>query len=455
MSSNENVSCLSKSIKFSSVTELFEKIRETKNAHRKEELLKIFLQTFRNFRENAQKSDKDQNYLQNTSFYPILRLLLPNCDLERGSYGIKEATLGRLYIRVLGIDGKSTEAKTLLEGNPSCADYGEVVYQVMRARSKLESEITVFEVNQGLDSIVNHFQNGHMKKIDDVLVKFISEMTAIDQKWLTRVILKHLPLGIGRQKILNILHPQAIQIYNSSSNLSAVCELMNAPESFTNSASSSHFDIESIKIFNHVKPMLLARISLHLLKETVNQGEYFIETKMDGERFHMHRSGSEYRFFSRNGHNYSDKFGKDFTSGSITPFIHSLIAKNVDSIILDGEMMVWNREESFFYTKGDNYDVKNLQRDDPTLRPVYCVYDVIFLNGESLTKKPYAERRRLLATLVTEKPGSLILGTYKKLRDFDHVLECFNEAIDKCEEGIVIKKMSSHYRPGERAIQTG
>lgn len=64
---------------------------------------------------------------------------------------------------MLGIDSKSTEARTLLEGNPSCADYGEVVYQVMRARSKLESEITVFEVNQGLDSIVNHFQNGHMK----------------------------------------------------------------------------------------------------------------------------------------------------------------------------------------------------------------------------------------------------------------------------------------------------
>lgn len=60
MSSNENVYCLSRSIKFSSVIELFEKIRETKNARRKEELLKIFLQTFRNFRENAQKTDKDQ-----------------------------------------------------------------------------------------------------------------------------------------------------------------------------------------------------------------------------------------------------------------------------------------------------------------------------------------------------------------------------------------------------------
>ncbi|XP_059617100.1 DNA ligase 4 [Phlebotomus argentipes] len=451
MSGEENLSCISRSIKFSSVTELLEKIKESKGLNKKEELFRKFLKTFQDFQKDSQITSKNQK----TSFHPILRLLLPACDMERSSYGIKEVTLGRLYIRMLGIDGKSADAKTLLEGRASSADYGEIVYRVMKTRSKPVSEITVFEVNQGLDSIVDHYQNGRMKKIDDILMKLISNMTASDQKWLSRIILKHLPLGLGRKKIFNVLHPKAEQQYNISSNLYAVCELLDRAETSESGAIPQLPEVESVKIFNPVKPMLLARIEMHKLEEAVNRGEYFIETKMDGERFHVHRSGNEYRFFSRNGHNYSEKFGKDFTSGSLTPFIHNLFAKHVVSIILDGEMMVWNREDNLFYVKGDNYDVKNILRDDSKLKPVLCVYDVLFLNGESLTEKPYAERRRLLATLLKEKTGALILGEYKKVRDFDHVLECFNESIDRCEEGIVIKAMGSHYRPGVRSIEAG
>ncbi|GAB0098857.1 DNA ligase 4 [Sergentomyia squamirostris] len=436
---DDRSSCISQGIKFSTVIKLLENMIGAKTPKNKENLLKKFLNTFHEFRANAEKEKK----IQNVSFYPVLRLLLPECDHNRGSYGIKQTTMGRLYVSVLGLDKRSQDAKTLIEGRSPSGDYADIVFSVMEARSKKESSITVFDVNQGLDSIANYFKNGHSKKIDDILIKFISEMTALEQKWLVRMILKKLPLRFGLKSILNTIHPQANQVYSRTSNLSAVCEI-------TETGDTVQIQEENlVKVFNHVKPMLLARINLQVLQQTLASGEFFIETKMDGERFQIHRSGAEYRFFSRNSKDYTNKFE------AIVYSLNQLIAPNVQNIIIDGEMMVWNRDEQNFYTKGDHFDVKNLQSSDPKLCPVFCVYDIIILNGQDLTRKPYAERRRLLNTVVKEKKGVLEIVGYKKIENVEHVLKCLNEAIDEGEEGIVIKSLQSYYCPGEREQQNG
>lgn len=53
-------------------------------------------------------------FLQNDSFYPILRLILPEQDNERGPYGIKEHTLAKTYIRILCLSKMSKDAQKLL-----------------------------------------------------------------------------------------------------------------------------------------------------------------------------------------------------------------------------------------------------------------------------------------------------------------------------------------------------
>ncbi len=51
---------------------------------------------------------------QDDSFYPILRLLLPDLDHDRGPYGIKEFTLANSYIRILVLSKTSKDAMKLL-----------------------------------------------------------------------------------------------------------------------------------------------------------------------------------------------------------------------------------------------------------------------------------------------------------------------------------------------------
>lgn len=47
-------------------------------------------------------------------FYPVMRLLLPHLDRDRGPYGLKEHTLAQKYIKVLSIPKESVDAKKLL-----------------------------------------------------------------------------------------------------------------------------------------------------------------------------------------------------------------------------------------------------------------------------------------------------------------------------------------------------
>lgn len=64
--------------------------------------------------------------------------------------------------------------------------------------------------------------------------------------------------------------------------------------------------------------------------------------------------------------------------------------------------------------------------------------------------KPYAERVRLLGTLIKEQKGALMLCERTKLRDGQHFLELLNKAFDANEEGVVIKQGDSKYHPGQR-----
>lgn len=47
---------------------------------------------------------------------------------------------------------------------------------------------------------------------------------------------------------------------------------------------------------------------------------------------------------------------------------------------------------------GMNFDVKNLKADS-VHRPCYCVFDILYLNGKTITNKPLSERVRILDNL--------------------------------------------------------
>jgi DNA ligase-4 len=79
-------------VPFSAVVELFERVLGASKHAKKRELLLRFFEYW---------TDKD--------YFPILRLLLPQFDKERQTYGLKETYLAKYIIKILGIAPTSGE----------------------------------------------------------------------------------------------------------------------------------------------------------------------------------------------------------------------------------------------------------------------------------------------------------------------------------------------------------
>lgn len=277
------------------------------------------------------------------------------------------------------------------------------------------------------------------------MARAIREMSAIDCKWFTRIILKKISLGsgLGFKRIMQLYHPKALNCYYQYSLLSRTCEIIESGEEIEDQC--------HIEIFKPIGPMLCERGKIADINEILSDDDYYLETKMDGERCHIHISGNKYKYFSRSCHDESTNvFGGDSTSGIFSPTLHRLLRGKFQSAIFDGEMMVWNREEKAYVTKSEKATARFLKADTQNLNPCYCIYDLIYLDGKTLVNMPYAERIRKLQSLVTESPGQLTLCSRVKIRDAEHFLECVNKAFDEREEGVVIKGAETIYLPGKR-----
>lgn len=123
-----------------------------------------------------------------------------------------------------------------------------------------------------------------------------------------------------------------------------VCNLFFSDERYLN------IDIGVFKPFN---PMLCKTCDVGVfVKDLPNNSLLYIENKFDGERFQLHMQNGKFRYFSRNGFDYTSKFGATYEDGIFTPQLKNLFKESVEGVILDGEMMGYNKQTKQFGSKG-------------------------------------------------------------------------------------------------------
>uniref|UniRef100_A0A671SF17 DNA ligase IV n=1 Tax=Sinocyclocheilus anshuiensis TaxID=1608454 RepID=A0A671SF17_9TELE len=129
----------------------------------------------------------------------------PNSDQtkrERMAYGIKENMLAKLYIEVLGLPNNGTEANKLLNYRAPTTSQGEADDLTLTAYFVLKQE-----VNDFLDSVAI---NNASKQKDQVKKSLL-------------MILNDMKLGISKETILQVFHPDARELYNVTTDLNKVC----------------------------------------------------------------------------------------------------------------------------------------------------------------------------------------------------------------------------------------
>lgn len=375
-----------------------------------------------------QQKYKKQYPANDCNLYPLIRILLSSGENER-SYGIQEKTLRKILLNSLKIAGN--DAKRIEQCNEN--DIGDVVYETVRVRSSRDSKLTI----QQVDHVLNQLCENQKQQFQQTQFEYLFlNGSASDLKWIVNIVLKSMKIKVGVSKILKTYHPLAPQLFSKINHLSKICEIIENGE-----VEEALKDI--VKPFIPIRSMLSQKFSANM-NNIIAQFEFYQEIKLDGERFQIHLDNGEYKYFSRNGYDFSENF-----NNILSPLIK--FKPVVKSLILDGEMMIWNKTEKRFVTKGETeLDVKKLKDLNYHLRPVYCSFDVLFLNGVSYIDQPFSRRCEILNSLYDDQVGVIIKTQPIRIRDVEHLVSLFNEAMKKEEEGIILKKSDSKYMPGER-----
>ena len=86
-----------------------------------------------------------------------------------------------------------------------------------------------------------------------VMAKLNDNLTAREQKWLIRIILKDLKISLGEKLVLSCIHQDAIDLFNVCSDLRAVCwKLWDTSKRLPNEDNTVH-------LFRAFRPMLCNR----------------------------------------------------------------------------------------------------------------------------------------------------------------------------------------------------
>ncbi|XP_018798051.1 PREDICTED: DNA ligase 4 [Bactrocera latifrons] len=454
---------ISKNIKFCETCTMLQRIQKAQSPAAKEKLVRHYYESFQKFRllfrerVGLTAADREDG---GTSFYCILRCLVPREDMSRKAYGLQVSTLGSVYTEVLQLNKDSRDAKLLQARtyNGSGNDFAEILHEVLLLRAdngKGMSELSLYDVHQMLDTIAE----GDRQDTKKVLTALAEVATSAEQMWFVRLLLKNLRLGIGEQRIFALIHPQARDLLRRCSDLKRVCcllanneiskEPLNDQPNETKNAINT-FNLNNIvQPFQHIKAMLCEMFH-GSLEQLMAEDVLYLEIKMDGERFQLHYENQRFKYISRNGIDYTDSFGEDFMTGSLTPLLQSLLPNNLQSIILDGEMMVYDMQRKCYRDKGENTDVKHLNNRQ-NWRPCFVIYDVLYYNGSSLLEMPYVQRcQRVVELISKEEPGILQIMRPIKLTSAAQFQELFQQALDAQAEGVVLKKQNSIYQPGIR-----
>ncbi len=173
-----------------------------------------------------------------------------------------------------------------------------------------------------------------------------------------------------------------------------------------------------------------------------DEAGWAFEMKWDGVRAVAYLAGDQVRLLSRKGRDDTAAYF-DVTG--------DLAALGVDSAVLDGEVVVADAAGrpnfGLLQNRINLTKPADIERAAQTWPAQLMLFDLLELNGQSLTRRPYVERRALLEDLVHPGPGSRIQvppifeGDLSAARDTSLLLGL---------EGVMAKKRDSVYQSGRR-----
>jgi DNA ligase D-like protein (predicted ligase) len=163
--------------------------------------------------------------------------------------------------------------------------------------------------------------------------------------------------------------------------------------------------------------------------------DWLLERKFDGERCVARKSGGEVRLESRTA--------RDLT-GTYPEVLAAVASQRNRDLLLDGEVVAFDGAQTSFSRLQQRLGVTNPSPEQVAAFPVvFCVFDLLEVDGDSLRARPLFERRARLTASIRPSAALQLSEAWR-----DDSQRRFVQACRAGWEGLIAKRAQAPYVPG-------
>ncbi|HHQ44687.1 MAG TPA: ATP-dependent DNA ligase [Candidatus Altiarchaeales archaeon] len=327
-------------------------------------------------------------------------------------------------------------------------DMGLVAQEIIVSKTQttlFKETLTLGKVRENLEKLATLEGKGSTDKKLGYIKELLSRATPVDAKYIVKLILGELRLGVGDGTIRDAIAKNADvpkELVENAYNL--ICDLS---EVALIAKEKGHAGLEAVSMeCGRPVRVMLAQKAESIESVIEKYGQVQAETKYDGARIQAHKNGEKVELFTRRLENVTKQFPE-----VVEWCGRQIIAK---SCIIEGEIVAVedrkNRRPLPFQHLSRRikrkYRISEISRQIPV---EVNIFDLIYIDGEMKTKTIFSERRKLLEDSIAPTQ-SFRLADKIVTADVAEVEKFYKNALDQGHEGVMLKVLDAPYKPGSR-----
>lgn len=311
--------------------------------------------------------------------------------------------------------------------------------------------MSLTEVYSALENLQAISGTGSQEEKASALADLLKNMDAISAACIIRIVLGTMRLGFSDMTLIDALSwmvtgDKSLKAplengYNISADIGMIAYLLKSK------------GIEAVK---HLTPTLGIPIRPAAAERAASPAEIIerlgpcvAQPKLDGFRLQIHvdktTSNPKIWFYSRNLQDMSAMF---------PDLVAALAYLKIETVIFEGEAIAYDETTHNFMPFQETVKRKRkhgIEEVAESLPLRLFLFDILYLNGQSVLSKTHEERRALLEKLFKNYPTDTIQVIEERYcANVQELTDYFNEQITHGLEGLVVKRPDAPYQPGKR-----